>query len=56
MQTFENILNVQYRFPDLDTPEGKNFTPEAIDLIKCLLLKEPYMRLGAGRPGSINDY
>lgn len=50
-QTFQIILERKLTFPD-STP----FSQEAKDLIDRLLQLEPYHRLGAGRPGSDNDY
>jgi len=49
-------LNISYTFPDPSTPEGVNLTEEAKDLISKLLVRTPKLRLGAGRPGSSNDY
>jgi 3-phosphoinositide dependent protein kinase-1 len=49
--TFKKILEVDYKFPD--EPDQNE---DANDLIKKLLQKNPYERLGAGRYGSSNDY
>jgi len=48
-QTFQQIINVEYQFPD-------EFDPEAKDLIMNLFEKDPQRRLGAGPPGSGRDF
>ena len=42
-ETFDKILNMDYLFPEND-----EITPEAIDLIRKLLQKNPEDRLGCG--------
>lgn len=49
--TFRNIRDVKYTFPD-----DPSFTEEAKDLVSRLLQKDPNSRLGAGDPGSENDF
>jgi 3-phosphoinositide dependent protein kinase-1 len=48
-QTFQLIINVEYKFPS-------DFDPVARDLVEKLLIKEPEKRLGAGPPGTKNDF
>jgi 3-phosphoinositide dependent protein kinase-1 len=48
-QTFQYIINVEYKFPP-------DFDPEAKDLIENLLQKDPMKRLGGGPTGSGKDY
>lgn len=48
-QTFQLIINVEYKFPS-------DFDPVVKDLVEKLLIKEPEKRLGAGPAGSKNDF
>ena len=50
-KTFERILSRELIFP-----EEANLDEHAKDLIDKLLQVNPIKRLGAGRPGSQNDY
>ena len=46
MLAFQKILNCDY-----ELEEHKNLTPQATDLIKKLLVRDPQKRLGAGPEG-----
>jgi len=47
--TFQKIIDIDYTFPD-------DIDSSAKDLISNLLVKDPEMRLGAGRNGTANDF
>lgn len=46
--TWQKIKRLEYTFPE-------GFDEQAKDLVQCLLVKDPNLRLGAGKPGSAND-
>lgn len=48
-EVFQKITDRQLQFPN-------DLEPEAIDIIDALLHLDPSERLGAGPPGSANDY
>lgn len=48
-ETMQLIMNAELNFPS-------HIEPEAMDIIKQLLKKEPDQRLGAGVKGSKNDF
>ena len=48
---FDYITKCEYKFPN-----SPNFTDEVKDLITKLLVVNPIDRLGAGLPGTSNDF
>jgi len=52
---FQNILAAELNAKNAKTPLSEELDKDTLDLIKQLLVLEPSMRLGAGKPGSSND-